>query len=168
MAHRQSKGMGPTACLPSSWLSFGSFSAKMNLHSSPPAVMKNCDVISGAKVLWLSQQLACQRLLTLAREAADGVFHVGLQPFSTTLFGVPFPHPTPQGRWAQRHRKVPESCVRRMHKAAFRTPRQHWQMYEERTQRDATRPEGRAAQPHTFCAAIVTSQPWIGFFIYLC
>ena len=39
-----------------------------------------------------------------------------VQPHWTTLFGVPFPRPTPQGRWAQTLRNVPEaefeSCTR--------------------------------------------------------
>jgi len=78
------------------------------------------------------------------------MFLVCVQPFSTALFGVPSPHPTPQGRWVQHHRKVPDSCVRRMHKAVFRTPRQHRQTYEGRMPRDATRPEGQAAPPHKF------------------
>jgi len=79
-----------------------------------------------------------------------------------TLFGVPFPHPTPQGSWVQHHR--PESCVRRMHKAAFRTPRQHRRSYEERMPRNATRPEGQAAPLNKLRsrAAIVKSQPQIG------
>jgi len=91
------------------------------------------------------------------------VFLVDVEPFSTTLFGMPFPHPTPQGRGVQQHRKVPESCVQRMHKAAFRTPRQPWQTYEERLPEDATRPEGQAALLHRFrsSTAIVTSQRWV-------
>jgi len=91
------------------------------------------------------------------------LFLVGVQPFSTTLFGMPFPHPTPQGRWVQQHRKVPEICVLKMHMAAFRTTRQHWQTYKERMPRNATRPKGQAVPPHKLwsCAAIDTSQPFI-------
>ena len=37
----------------------------------------------------------------------------GVQPFSTTLFGVPFPQPTPQGRWLS-------NLVRKGHEAPTR------------------------------------------------
>jgi len=37
---------------------------------------------------------------------------VRVQPYSTTLFGVPFPLPTPQGRWDRQLRDKPETEIR--------------------------------------------------------
>ncbi len=44
-----------------------------------------------------------------------------VQPCSTTLFGVPFLLPTPQGRWDRRLRDIPETDIRGLHYATLRT-----------------------------------------------
>ena len=41
-----------------------------------------------------------------------GMIFVCVQPYSTTLFGVPFPLPTPQGRWDRHLRDKPETEIR--------------------------------------------------------
>ena len=46
------------------------------------------------------------------------LFLVGVQPFSTTLFGVPFPLPTPQGRRAQQLKTRLECWIRGLHEAS--------------------------------------------------
>ena len=40
---------------------------------------------------------------------------VCVQSYSTTLFGVPFPLPTPQGRWDRQLRDMPETDIRGLH-----------------------------------------------------
>ena len=45
-------------------------------------------------------------------------FLVGVQPFATTLFGVPIPLPTPQGRRAQQFKTRPEYWIRGLHEAS--------------------------------------------------
>ena len=95
---------------------------------------------------------AKEKLLTLAR----GLFKseninnclVGVQHIDHTVRGA-LSHPAPQGRWAQQLRKIPESCVRRMHKAPLRTLRQHRQTYGERNAEgcnEARRPSCSATQ----------------------
>ncbi len=44
-----------------------------------------------------------------------------VQPDSTTLFGVPFPLPTPQGRWDRQLRDMPETEIRGLRPATLRT-----------------------------------------------
>ena len=77
------------------------------------------------------------------------IFLVGVQPLrlETTLFGVPFPLPTPQGRRAQQLKTRPE-CSRAArgihsgHRGNFGKP------IQEGVPRDAAKPEGHAAPPH--------------------
>ena len=59
----------------------------------------------------------------------EGAIFVSVQPFSTTLFGVPFPLPTPQGRRDSQLRTMPEREIRMLRKATPRTWRPHWQTY---------------------------------------
>ncbi len=40
------------------------------------------------------------------------VIFVCVQPESTTLFGVPFPHPTNEERWNRQLREMPETEIR--------------------------------------------------------
>ncbi len=48
----------------------------------------------------------CSRLFR--SEPEDLQIFMSVQPFSTTLFGVPTPHFTPQGRLASPFRTMPE------------------------------------------------------------
>ena len=57
-----------------------------------------------------------------------------VQPYWTTLFGVPFPRPTPQERWAQtlwnlKYLRLNSSAAR----GNLRTQRQSWQTYSGRS-----------------------------------
>ncbi len=70
---------------------------------------------------------------------------------STTLFGVPFPLPTPQGRRASRVRTVPEREIRMLRNAIPGHGGQPpWQTYSGRNARVAARFQGQAAQPYKF------------------
>ncbi len=80
----------------------------------------------------------------------DFPIFVSVQPSSTTLFRVPFPLPTPQGRWDSQLRTMPEREFRMLRKATPRTWRPLWQTYLGRSARVAARPEGQAAPPHVF------------------
>ena len=51
-----------------------------------------------------------------------GIFG-GVQPFSTTLFGVPFPQPAPQGCWLSNLKLKLEDVVRKGHEAPTRASR---------------------------------------------
>ena len=67
---------------------------------------------------------------------------MGVQHIDHTVRGA-LSHPTPQGRWAQQLGKIPESCVRRMHKATLRTLRRHRQTFgEKNNNRSSTPKEG--------------------------
>ena len=44
----------------------------------------------------------------------------GVQPFSTTLLGLPFPQPTPQGRWLSNLKLKLEDVIRKGHEAPTR------------------------------------------------
>ncbi len=93
-------------------------------------------------------------------------FFVSVQPTSTTLFGVPFPHPgaPPQGRRDSQLRTMPEREIRMVRKATPRTWSPLWQTYHGRSARVAAslRPESRASPPHVLnLPERSTSQPWI-------
>ena len=49
-----------------------------------------------------------RNLAPLGEGAGEGLFLVGVQPFVTTLFGVPILLPTPQGRRVQQLKTGPE------------------------------------------------------------
>ncbi len=92
-----------------------------------------------------------------------GVIFVSVQPSSTTLFGVPFPLPTPQGRRDSHLRTTPEREFRMLRKATPRTWRPLWQTSYGRSARVAARPEGQAAPPHVFNLPERLSPPSHGF-----
>ena len=52
------------------------------------------------------------------RRKGQRLFLVGMQPFATTLFGVLFPLPTPQGRRVQQLKTRPECWIRGLHEAS--------------------------------------------------
>ena len=54
---------------------------------------------------------------------------VSVQPSSTTLYGVPFPLPTPQGRRDSQLRTMPKREIRMLRKATPRTWRPLRQTY---------------------------------------
>ncbi len=107
--------------------------------------------------------------LSIVRYASSRLFmpraaiFVSVQPTSTTLFGVPFPLPTPQGRRDSHLRTLPKREIRMLRKATPRTWRPLRQIYQGRSARVAARPEGQAAPSPRIqsSGAIVTSQPWI-------
>ena len=59
-----------------------------------------------------------RNLAPLGEGAGEGLFLVGVQPFVTTLFGVPIPLPTPQGRRALQLKTRPECWIRGLHEAS--------------------------------------------------
>ena len=84
---------------------------------------------------------------------------MGVQPFSTALFGVPFPLPTPQGRRAQQLKTRPECWIRGLHEASTQGI--------EATSANLFRKEWlwdaaccSTIQMLIFRNAIVTSHPW--------
>ncbi len=90
------------------------------------------------QISWLQQVHSCSSplcsplpLLLFAAifSIPSALDFVCVQPSSTTLFGVPSPRPTPQGRRAQQHRTMPEREIRVLRKATPRTWRLLWQAY---------------------------------------
>jgi hypothetical protein len=57
----------------------------------------------------------------MARTGADSMILVCVQPYSTTLFGVPLSLPTPQGRWDRHLRDMPETEDRVLRYLMLRT-----------------------------------------------
>jgi hypothetical protein len=82
--------------------------------------------------------------------------------FFTTQFGVPFLHPIPRGRRAPQLRTMPECDIRMLRKATLRTRRLR-QNDQERSARNAARPEGQAALPHVSNLPERFSYPSSGF-----
>ncbi len=70
------------------------------------------------------------------------VFFACVQSFSTPLFGVPLPLPTPQGRRARQPRTMPEIPVLRA--AALRNWRRLRQTCSSRSARDSARADDQA------------------------
>jgi hypothetical protein len=84
------------------------------------------------------------RILGLLRATRVCIF-VCVQLYSTTLFGVPFPLPTPQGAGIGNSGTSPRP------RFEIGNPQDKWQLrqtYSERSTRVATRPESKIAPPH--------------------
>ena len=79
---------------------------------------------------------------------------VSVQPSSTTLYGVPFPLPTPQGRRDSQLRTRPQREIRMLRKATPRTWRPLRQIHEGRSARDA---RGSKAKPPRPANSIIQS-----------
>ncbi len=108
---------------------------------------KNCDTVEFAESLRLPWILC---------------IFVCVQPFSNTLFEVPFPLPTPGplGHRAQQLKAITMYEIRVLHQAIPRTWRPLRQTYSGRRARDARRPSHSASRIQS-SGAIVTSRPWI-------
>ncbi len=92
------------------------------------------------------------------------VIFVSVQPSSTTLFRVPFPLPTSQGRRDSQLRTRPQREIRMLRNATPRTWRPLRQTYLLRKECQGcseTRRPSRPAPRIQSSGAIVTSQPWI-------
>ena len=62
-----------------------------------------------------------ERMAGFSRVQSRRVCLVGVQHIDHTFWGA-LCQPTPQGCWAQQLENIPESYVRRMHKATLRIP----------------------------------------------
>ena len=85
------------------------------------------------------------------------MFLKGMQPHWTTLFGVPFPHPTPQGRRDQTLRKVPEAEF----ESCTRQPSGQRGCHGKPMDKGVPRTTLRPSPSISIFQAICTSQPWI-------
>ncbi len=86
---------------------------------------------------------------------------MSVQPSSITLFRVPFPCPTPQGRRASQLRTTLMHQIVMRHKARSRS----WTLTNQCRQgaRVAARPESKASAPHVFNLLERLSPPSNGF-----
>ena len=91
------------------------------------------------------------------------LFLVGMQPFATTLFGVPFPLPKPQGPRAQQLKTMPECWIRGLHEASTQGIEATSANLFRRSAlgfSKSRRPCRSAPRMLTFRNALVISQPW--------
>ncbi len=73
---------------------------------------------------------------------------MSVQPSSTIIFGVPFPLPTPQGRWALQLKTMPEREIQMLRKATPRTWRPLRQIIKEGVPGLQRGPEAKVYPPH--------------------
>ncbi len=82
---------------------------------------------------------------------------------ATTLFGVPSPFPTPQGRWDQQLRDISETEIRGLRQATLRTGGNSGEPIQEGVPGLQRGPKAKLPRPIIQSSeTIVNSQAWLG------